>query len=133
MNAKPGFTDYIVKDISLADFGRKELSLAETEMPGLMATREEFGPKQPLKGARIAGSLHMTAINRWVSHHIVKASATQNVEGENVGVLNKVFGKLYEIHLGSRKVKEWNRNVYYTLKYSLTALILGLIVLSALR
>ncbi len=60
MNAKPGFTDYIVKDISLADFGRKELSLAETEMPGLMATREEFGPKQPLKGARIAGSLHMT-------------------------------------------------------------------------
>src|SRR6266702_3768996 len=60
MNAKPGFTDYIVKDISLADFGRKELSLAETEMPGLMATREEYGPKQPLKGARIAGSLHMT-------------------------------------------------------------------------
>ena len=53
---KPGFTDYIVKDISLAEFGRKELSLAETEMPGLMATREEYGPKQPLKGARIAGS-----------------------------------------------------------------------------
>ena len=57
---KPGFTDYIVKDISLAEFGRKEISLAETEMPGLMATREEYGPKQPLKGARIAGSLHMT-------------------------------------------------------------------------
>src|SRR6266478_5915189 len=57
---KPAFTDYIVKDISLAEFGRKEISLAETEMPGLMATREEFGPKQPLKGARIAGSLHMT-------------------------------------------------------------------------
>ena len=52
--------DYIVKDISLAEFGRKEISLAETEMPGLMATREEYGPKQPLKGARIAGSLHMT-------------------------------------------------------------------------
>ena len=52
--------EYIVKDIGLADFGRKELSLAETEMPGLMATREEYGPKQPLKGARIAGSLHMT-------------------------------------------------------------------------
>lgn len=75
----------------------------------------------------------MTAINRWVSHHIVKASATQNVDGESVGLLNKVFGKLYEVHLASRKVKEWNRNVYYTLKYSLTALILGLIVLSALR
>jgi adenosylhomocysteinase len=56
--AKAG--DYIVKDISLAEFGRKEISLAETEMPGLMATREEFGPKKPLKGARIAGSLHMT-------------------------------------------------------------------------
>src|SRR5437764_6298404 len=57
---KPAFTDYIVKDIGLAEFGRKELSLAETEMPGLMATREEYGPQQPLKGARIAGSLHMT-------------------------------------------------------------------------
>ena len=52
--------DYIVKDISLADWGRKEISIAETEMPGLMAVREEYGPKQPLKGARIAGSLHMT-------------------------------------------------------------------------
>jgi adenosylhomocysteinase len=52
--------DYVVKDIALADWGRKELSIAETEMPGLMATREEYGPKQPLRGARIAGSLHMT-------------------------------------------------------------------------
>src|SRR6266436_200877 len=57
---KAAFNDYIVKDISLAEFGRKEISLAETEMPGLMATREEYGPKQPLRGARIAGSLHMT-------------------------------------------------------------------------
>src|SRR6202161_652472 len=57
---KTGFTDYIGKHMSLAEFGRKELSIAETEMPGLMATREEYGPKQPLKGARIAGSLHMT-------------------------------------------------------------------------
>ncbi|MDF1716581.1 MAG: adenosylhomocysteinase [Antarcticimicrobium sp.] len=53
-------TDYIVKDIALADFGRKELDIAETEMPGLMALREEYGAAQPLKGARIAGSLHMT-------------------------------------------------------------------------
>ena len=53
-------TDYIVKDIGLAEFGRKEISIAETEMPGLMATREEYGKSQPLKGARIAGSLHMT-------------------------------------------------------------------------
>ena len=52
--------DYIVKDIGLAEYGRKEISIAETEMPGLMATREEYGPSQPLKGAKIAGSLHMT-------------------------------------------------------------------------
>ncbi|MBZ8117946.1 adenosylhomocysteinase [Roseovarius sp. LXJ103] len=52
--------DYIVKDISLAAYGRKELDIAETEMPGLMALREEFGAEQPLKGARIVGSLHMT-------------------------------------------------------------------------
>jgi adenosylhomocysteinase len=52
--------DYIVKDISLADFGRKELDIAETEMPGLMALRDEYGESKPLKGARIAGSLHMT-------------------------------------------------------------------------
>src|SRR3954468_4069129 len=53
-------TDYIVRDIALADFGRKELDIAETEMPGLMAVRAEFGKEQPLKGARVAGSLHMT-------------------------------------------------------------------------
>ncbi|WP_299421687.1 adenosylhomocysteinase [uncultured Shimia sp.] len=53
-------TDYTVKDISLADFGRKELDIAETEMPGLMALREEFGESKPLTGARIVGSLHMT-------------------------------------------------------------------------
>ncbi|GLK85325.1 adenosylhomocysteinase [Ancylobacter defluvii] len=53
-------SDYIVKDIGLAGFGRKEIDLAETEMPGLMAIRAEYGPSQPLKGARIAGSLHMT-------------------------------------------------------------------------
>ncbi|MDG1083675.1 MAG: adenosylhomocysteinase [Planktotalea sp.] len=52
--------DYIVKDIALANFGRKELDIAETEMPGLMALREEFGSEKPLKGARIVGSLHMT-------------------------------------------------------------------------
>jgi len=54
------FTDYIVKDINLADWGRKELDIAESEMPELMATREEYGSSQPLKGARIAGCLHMT-------------------------------------------------------------------------
>ena len=63
-SAKPkphaAFTDYVVKDIGLAEWGRKEIAIAETEMPGLMATREEFGSAQPLRGARIAGSLHMT-------------------------------------------------------------------------
>lgn len=52
--------DYVIKDISLADYGRKEIEIAEAEMPGLMATREEYAKSQPLKGARIAGSLHMT-------------------------------------------------------------------------
>ena len=52
--------DYMVADIALADYGRKEIDIAETEMPGLMACREEFGEKKPLKGARISGSLHMT-------------------------------------------------------------------------
>ena len=53
-------SDYKVKDIKLADWGRKEVQLAEKEMPGLMAIRAEYRGKQPLKGARISGSLHMT-------------------------------------------------------------------------
>ncbi len=58
--ATPTYTPYKVKDLSLADWGRKEIELAEAEMPGLMALREEYGQAQPLKGARIAGCLHMT-------------------------------------------------------------------------
>jgi adenosylhomocysteinase len=57
---EPLMTDYIVRDISLAAYGNKEIAIAETEMPGLMALRDEYGAAQPLKGARIAGSLHMT-------------------------------------------------------------------------
>src|SRR5919107_2559012 len=60
MAVASGFTDYKVKDIELAGWGRKEIAIAETEMPGLMALREEFGAAQPLKGARIVGCLHMT-------------------------------------------------------------------------
>src|SRR5687768_6235516 len=63
MNAriKPeNFTDFRVADLSLADWGRKEIAIAETEMPGLMSIREEYAATQPLKGARITGSLHMT-------------------------------------------------------------------------
>src|SRR5512136_2281775 len=55
-----GFSDFKVKDLELASWGRKEIEMAEKEMPGLMALREEFGSAKPLKGARIAGSLHMT-------------------------------------------------------------------------
>src|SRR5213594_2297542 len=54
------FADFKVADLELASWGRKEIAIAETEMPGLMAIREEFAPQQPLRGARIAGSLHMT-------------------------------------------------------------------------
>ena len=54
------FSDYTVADISQAAFGRKEITIAETEMPGLMAIRQEFRTKKPLKGARITGSIHMT-------------------------------------------------------------------------
>ncbi len=57
---KADFKDYVVADLSLAEWGNKEIEMAEAEMPGLMATREEYGASQPLKGARIAGSLHMT-------------------------------------------------------------------------
>src|SRR5437660_1477635 len=52
--------DHCVKDLALASWGRKEIAIAEVEMPGLMAIREEFAPEQPLRGARVAGSLHMT-------------------------------------------------------------------------
>ena len=60
MSTTTQYVPYKVKDISLAEWGRKEITLAEAEMPGLMSIREEFGPSQPLKGARIAGCLHMT-------------------------------------------------------------------------
>jgi adenosylhomocysteinase len=125
MTAKPA-SEYIVKDIALAEFGRKEISLAETEMPGLMATREEYGAKQPLKGARIAGSLHMTiqtavlietlkalgADVRWVSCNIystqdhaaaaVAAGGTPvfAVKGESLKDYWDYTAKLFEWHGG---------------------------------
>src|SRR5512132_3027187 len=60
VNETERFADYAIADLTLAAWGRKEIAIAETEMPGLMAIREEFAPQQPLRGARIAGSLHMT-------------------------------------------------------------------------
>ena len=68
--------DYKVKDISLAEFGRKEIDIAETEMPGLMALREEFGASKPLKGARIAGCLHMTIQTAVLMETLVELGAT---------------------------------------------------------
>ena len=59
-SVKTSIPNYVVKDISLSEFGRKEINIAETEMPGLMALRKKYNTTKPLKGAKIAGSLHMT-------------------------------------------------------------------------
>src|SRR5476651_730449 len=118
--------DYVVKDITLADWGRKELAIAEVEMPGLMATRAEFAKSQPLKGARIAGSLHMTiqtavlietlkalgADIRWVScniystqDHAAAAIAAAGIpvfaiKGESLKDYWDYTAKLFEWHGG---------------------------------
>jgi beta-hydroxylase len=73
----------------------------------------------------------MTAINRWVSNHIVKGAASDNVEGERVGVINKAFSYLYEVHLVGRRIKEWNYRAYYALKFSLVGVVLAVIFVSA--
>jgi adenosylhomocysteinase len=72
----PEFTDYKVADISLADWGRREIAIAETEMPGLMALRDEFGASQPLKGARIVGCLHMTIQTAVLIETLIELGAT---------------------------------------------------------
>jgi adenosylhomocysteinase len=121
---KPGFSDYIVKDIGLAEFGRKEINIAETEMPGLMATRAEFGPKQPLKGARIAGSLHMTiqtavlietlaalgADIRWVSCNIYSTQdhAAAAVAAAGIPVFAVKGETLKDYWDYTRKLFEWS-------------------------
>src|SRR3989344_7488702 len=68
--------DYKISDIKLADWGRKEIVIAETEMPGLMALREEFGKSKPLKGARIAGCLHMTIQTAVLIETLIELGAT---------------------------------------------------------
>ena len=75
-NAPAGFTDYKVHDISLAAWGRKEIAMAEDEMPGLMALREEFGTDKPLAGARIAGCLHMTIQTAVLIETLIALGAT---------------------------------------------------------
>ncbi len=72
----PAFTDYKVADISLADWGRREIAIAETEMPGLMALRDEFGASQPLSGARIVGCLHMTIQTAVLIETLIELGAT---------------------------------------------------------
>ena len=116
--------DYVIADISLADFGRKEINLAEGEMPGLMATREEYGSSQPLKGARIAGSLHMTiqtavlietltalgADVRWASCNIYSTQDHAAAAIAAVGIpVFAVKGETLEEYWNyTRKILEWS-------------------------
>ncbi len=115
--------DYIIKDLSLAEWGRKEIAIAETEMPGLMATRAEYGSKQPLKGARIAGSLHMTiqtavlietlaalgADIRWVSCNIYSTQdhAAAAVAAAGIPVFAIKGETLVDYWDYTRKLFEW--------------------------
>jgi adenosylhomocysteinase len=115
--------DYIVTDIGLADWGRKELDIAETEMPGLMAVRAEYGPSQPLKGARIAGSLHMTiqtgvlietlaalgADIRWVSCNIYSTQdhAAAAIAAAGIPVFARKGESLVDYWDYTRKLFEW--------------------------
>jgi adenosylhomocysteinase len=116
-------TDYIVKDIALADYGRKEIGMAEIEMPGLMAIREEYAAAQPLKGARVAGSLHMTiqtavlietlvalgAEVRWVSCNIFSTQdhAAAAIAAAGVSVFAKKGETLQEYWDYTDRMMEW--------------------------
>ncbi|MEJ0095981.1 MAG: adenosylhomocysteinase [Methylocella sp.] len=117
------FNDYAITDIGLAAWGRKELAIAETEMPGLMATRAEFGPSQPLKGARIAGSLHMTiqtavlietlkalgADIRWASCNIYSTQdhAAAAIAAAGIPVFARKGESLYDYWEYTHKIFEW--------------------------
>src|SRR5471032_1371153 len=125
MSAAPAnaFNDYIVKDIALAEWGRKELTMAEIEMPGLMATRAEYGKAQPLKGARIAGSLHMTiqtavlmetlkalgADIRWASCNIYSTQdhAAAAIAAAGIPVFAIKGESLVDYWNYTRKILEW--------------------------
>jgi len=72
----------------------------------------------------------MTAMNRWVSKHVVKASASQNEEGEKVGAINRAFSYIYHVHAAGQRMKAWNRNAYYTLKYAVVGVIAAAVVAS---
>ena len=118
--------DYVVKDISLADYGRKEILMAEIEMPGLMAIREEYAAQQPLKGARVAGSLHMTiqtavlietlvalgAEVRWVSCNIFSTQdhAAAAIAAAGVPVFAKKGETLEEYWDYTDRMMDWPGN-----------------------
>jgi adenosylhomocysteinase len=120
---KQKFSDFAVKDIALAEWGRKEIAIAETEMPGLMATREEFGSQRPLRGARIAGSLHMTiqtavlietlqalgAEIRWCSCNIYSTQdhAAAAIAARGIPVFAYKGESLEEYWEYSRRIFEW--------------------------
>jgi adenosylhomocysteinase len=117
------FNDSAVTDIGLASWGRKEIAIAETEMPGLMATRAEYGPSQPLKGARVAGSLHMTiqtavlietlkalgADVRWASCNIYSTQdhAAAAIAASGTPVFARKGESLYDYWEYTHKIFEW--------------------------
>ncbi len=122
------FKDYVVADIALADWGRKEITIAETEMPGLMAIREEFAKSQPLKGARITGSLHMTiqtavlietltalgAEVRWASCNIFSTQdhAAAAIAKDGIPVFAVKGESLPEYWDYTHRIFEWNDGGY---------------------
>ena len=117
------FTDYVVADLTLADWGRKEIRIAETEMPGLMAIREEYAASQPLKGARITGSLHMTiqtavlietltalgAEVRWASCNIFSTQdhAAAAIAAQNIPVFAVKGESLVDYWDYTHRIFEW--------------------------
>ena len=122
------FTDYVVADMNLADWGRKEIRIAETEMPGLMAIREEYAASQPLKGARITGSLHMTiqtavlietltalgAEVRWASCNIFSTQdhAAAAIAAQNIPVFAVKGETLVDYWDYTHRIFEWTDGGY---------------------
>ena len=122
------FTDCVIADINLADWGRKEIRIAETEMPGLMAIREEFAPSKALKGARITGSLHMTiqtavlietltalgAEVRWASCNIFSTQdhAAAAIAAQNIPVFAVKGESLVDYWNYTHRIFEWSDGGY---------------------
>src|SRR4051795_13746631 len=128
VNETGKFADYEVADLALADWGRREIAIAQTEMPGLMAIREEYGPRQPLKGARIAGCLHMTiqtavlietlqalgADVRWASCNIFSTQdhAAAAIAAKGTPVFATKGETLMEYWEYAHKIFEWSDGGY---------------------